>query len=102
MKYQAVLFSVDGGFVTDFQSPSKQQVWDKISNMGSRWIFYPFCFVSTDKTIVDTPEGLEWLKGKRIETVKQYFVDEYENNYETLMYIANGEVPISELFSYVH
>lgn len=71
--YQAILFAPDGECVKDFKnSPSKQDVWNKIADMGSRWIFYPIPFVATDLTIVDTPEGLEHLKGKRIATIKKH------------------------------
>lgn len=70
--YQAILFAPDGEFITDFKERKEiQNVWDEINDMGSRWIFYPICFVGTDKTITDTPEGLEYLKGKRIKTVKK-------------------------------
>jgi hypothetical protein len=69
--YQAVLFAPDGAFVTDFRErETKQDVWNEINEMGSRWIFYPICFVGTDTTIVDAPEGLEYLIGRRIKTVK--------------------------------
>ncbi len=70
--YQAILFSPDGEHVTDFQDKNTvQDVWEEIADMGSRWIFYPIAFVGTNKTISDTPEGLEYMKGKRIETVKK-------------------------------
>ncbi len=70
--YQAILFHPDGDFVTDFRNrETKQEVWDEINDMGSRWIFYPISFVATDKTIVDAPEGFEFFKGKRIKTVSR-------------------------------
>lgn len=71
MKYQAVLFSPDGDYVTDFRDSDKQEVWEFLANMGSRWIFYPIYFVATKKTVVDTLPGLEWLKRKRITTVQK-------------------------------
>lgn len=39
--YKAVLFAPDGEWVTDYFSPTKDDVWEKVANMGSRWIFYP-------------------------------------------------------------
>jgi len=70
--YKAILFAPDGEFVTDFKDKVEiQDVWDKVADMGSRWFFYPIPFVATEKTIVSTPEGLEYLKGKRISTVKR-------------------------------
>lgn len=68
--YKATLFAPDGAKVTDFTGhKDKESVWNAINGMGSRWIFYPIPFVTTDTTIVSTPEGLEHLQGKRIKTV---------------------------------
>ena len=41
--------------------------------MGSRWFFYPFVFIATEKTIVEAPDCLEFLNGKRIKTVERFF-----------------------------
>ena len=70
-KYQAVLFAPDGDYVTDFHDTNTiEEVWEEINNMGSRWIFYPFCCVGTDKTIVAVWDGCnDNLKNKRIKTV---------------------------------
>ncbi len=49
MKYQAILFSSNGEFVTDFKNKnSKQEVWDCLNEMGSKWIYYPFCCVISE------------------------------------------------------
>jgi len=77
-KYKAILFAPDGDFVTDFYSDNKEDIWDSVNDMGSKWIFYPIVFIATDKTIVDTPEGLEHLKGKRITTVRNHIKNVYE------------------------
>lgn len=70
--YQAVLFAPDGDKVTDFKNqPTIKDVWDLIENMGSKWFFYPLCFVATEKTIVSAPNGFKFFEGKRIETVKK-------------------------------
>ena len=71
--YSAICFAPDGERVRDFYSDSKDSVLHEIENMGSRWIFYPFVFIATEKTIVDTPDCLEFLKGKRIKTVERFF-----------------------------
>ncbi len=59
--YQAILFTPDGdGWVTDFHGcKTKDEVWDKINDMGCRWYFYPIAFVITEKCrrIV----GAEWM-----------------------------------------
>lgn len=66
--------------------------------MGSRWWFYPFCFVATDKTIVDTPEGFEYLKGKRIKTVKAFFLEAFNTIPDTMISVANGRLPVDCIF----
>jgi MoaA/NifB/PqqE/SkfB family radical SAM enzyme len=74
--YKAILFHPEGDYVTDFSnSETVEEVWDRVADMGSRWIFYPIVFVATDKTIVSTPEHLEHLQGRRIRTVKRYIED---------------------------
>lgn len=76
--YKATLIAPDGGCVTDFKRDTKEQVIYELENIGSRWIFYPFGFVTTDKTIVDTPYGFEFLKGKRIKTAQRFFMNNRE------------------------
>jgi len=79
--YKAVLFHPEGDFVTDFTgNKTVQDVWEDLANMGSRWIFYPLAFVCTDKTIADTPEGLEWMKGRKITTVQKFFSQTWPNS----------------------
>ena len=93
--YKALLFHPEGDSVSDFiNTDTKKEVANKIADMGSRWIFYPFCFVSTDKTIVDTPDGLEFLKGKRITTVKKFFVKQWNLRKDEICELMNiGIVP---------
>jgi hypothetical protein len=78
-KFYAILFSFDG----DYQKESPQfdnisDVWDFINDLGSKWYFYPFCFVASNKTIHDAPELLPFFIGKRITTVKKEFKKLYE------------------------
>ena len=40
--YKAVLFSLDGDWVTDFVGETKDEVIKKLADKGSRWYFYPF------------------------------------------------------------
>ena len=98
--YKAILFHPEGDFVTDFYNKqTKQDVWDLVNDMGSRWIFYPIVFVATDKTIVDTPEGLEHLKGKRISTVKKYLASNWEANKEEICEAINKGYPLSIVYN---
>ena len=71
--YSAICFAPDGEHVRDFYSDSKEYISEKIENMGSRWYFYPFVFIATEKTIVEAPECLEFLNGKRVKTVERFF-----------------------------
>lgn len=89
--YQAILFHPEGDYVTDFrESETKQDVWDRVADMGSRWIFYPIIFVATDKTVVDTPEGLEHLKGKRIKTVQAHIKEVWDQSEERRQEICDS------------
>lgn len=70
--YSAICFAPDGEHVRDFYSDSKEYISNKIESIGSRWFFYPFVFIATEKTIVEAPDCLEFLKGKRINTVERF------------------------------
>lgn len=71
--YSAICFAPNGEYVRDFYSDSKESISEEINNMGSRWFFYPFVFIATEKTIVEAPNCLEFLNGKRIKTVERFF-----------------------------
>jgi len=83
-KYEALLVAPDGAFVTDFRENTIEEVGKDIANMGSRWFFYPYVFITeahegslirgekyrdVDSTflnktkIVDAPEPFEFMKG---------------------------------------
>jgi hypothetical protein len=101
-KYKAILFHPAGDFVTDFEDKKeKLDVWEAICSMGSRWIFYPLGFVATEKTVVDTPDGMEFLKGKRITTVKKYLKDVWAQspeNPELISDTINKGLPLSLVY----
>lgn len=93
--YKALLFHPEGDFVTDFtDKETKQDVWECINDMGSRWIFYPLPFVATDKTIVDAVEGLEFLIGKRITTAKKYLSEQWAKNADGICNAINEGLPL--------
>jgi len=97
--YQATLFHPEGDYVTDFRNqPTTSDVWDYINNMGSRWIFYPLAFVTTDKTVIDTPEGLEHLKGKRIKTVVKYLQSFWANDAEEICNTIEAGYPLHQVY----
>ena len=75
--------SPDGeDYVTDFHaSESVEAVWQSLNDMGSRWYFYPMCFVIKDNAnrntqrlmrqrIVDVPDGFIGIEDLRSRTVK--------------------------------
>lgn len=73
-KFYPVLISFDGyqaGERAEFNTIS--ETWDYINDMGSKWFFYPFCFVASGQTIEDSPELLPFFIGRRINTVKKAF-----------------------------
>jgi len=96
--YKAILFHPEGDYVIDFKSETIQDVWDRVCDMGSRWIFYPISFVSTDKVIVDTPEGLEFLKRKHIKTVAKFLNDEWEKRADEICDMLNDGYPLNIIY----
>jgi hypothetical protein len=75
--YRAALFAPDGEYVTDYAAPTIAEVWDRHDNGGSRWYFYPFPVIVTDRPrgtiadtqrIVDAPDALRIVKGKTLRT----------------------------------
>jgi len=71
-----ICMAFDGEYVTEGRDfPDTEAAWERASDMGSRWYFYPWCFVTSDsgKTVVAAPDGLAFLKGKRVKTVVTLF-----------------------------
>ena len=94
MTYHAILFSLDAAYVCDFLGQkTKQDVLEKLENMGSRWFFYPFWFVTTGKTIVGTPCGMENLKGMRVKTLQRMFKQAAKHCPDSLQGVASGNWP---------
>lgn len=82
--YKAILFSIDGGWVTDYGGcKTKDEVWERLADRGSRWFFYPICFVVVDHPytsvthrIVSAPDELNELEGRTVDKVADWI----ENN----------------------
>ena len=71
-----ICMSFDGKFQTERPSFSEvQQAWRWGNDIGSKWFFYPFHFVTSEstKTIIDTPHGMDIMVGKRTATVAKIF-----------------------------
>lgn len=76
MKYRLICMAFDGEYVTErpvFDTIS--EAWDYSNDLGSKWFFYPFHFVTneTGTTIKDTGYFLEHLIGRRTKTVAAIF-----------------------------
>lgn len=74
-QYQLICMSFDGEYKTEAPLFDEiKQAWDYANDIGSKWFFYPFCFVTNArKTIVDSPDVLCFFNGVRIKTVSKIF-----------------------------
>jgi hypothetical protein len=65
----------DGEYVSELTSASKEECIERSADMGSRWIFYPYHFILTDSglSVIEPPDTLEHLRGKRLTTVVKAF-----------------------------
>lgn len=94
--YKAILFAPDGDWVSDFNSATKEEVWDKVAEMGSRWIFYPLAavakgnehYATEEDWIIESDNGLETLglKTGKIKTFKRCLASNPEAVEEVLSY----------------
>ena len=72
-----ICMSFDGDYVTEGQFKSVDEAWERSEDMGSRWYFYPFHFVTTEsgKTVKAAPEILGHLEGVRVKKVARHFAE---------------------------
>lgn len=71
-----ICMTFDGDYVTEADGfKTVRDAWEHAEDMGSRWYFYPFSFVTTEsgKTIVAAPDLLERFEGRRLKTVRREF-----------------------------
>lgn len=71
-----ICMAPDGATVTEGRDfPDVSAAWRRADDMGSRWYFYPFCFVTSasGKTIVDAPAPMRNMIGRRVATVAALF-----------------------------
>jgi len=76
--YNVLFLSFDGDSQKEGNFNEISEAWDYVNDIGSKWYFYPFCFVVSNKTIKDAPDLLPFFIGKRITTVKKAFKKLYE------------------------
>ena len=84
--YKAILFSPNGDYVTDCLGQTKEEVWDKISNLGSRLVSYPYPAIIKDlggntlstqkvcEVYTEYDSSTKWMKGKSIKTIQTYLL----------------------------
>lgn len=73
-----IVMSFDGDTKTEgWDFPTVNDAWERSNDMGSRWYFYPFHFVTTasGKTIADASALLSWTIGRRVKTVQRIFAE---------------------------
>lgn len=71
-----ICMAFDGDYVTEGRGfDSVEAAWERADDMGSRWYFYPYCFVTTDsgQTIKAAVYPLDCFEGKRVSTVVKTF-----------------------------
>jgi len=87
--YKAILFAIDGDYVTDFESKTKVEVENQIANMGSRWFFYPIVAIitanntnhSSKRLIIENSGIFDLFNGKTVKT----FAEWIKNNQDTVI-----------------
>ena len=105
MKYEAVFFHPAGDFVTDFKADTKQEIWERISDMGSRWIFYPIPVIIstngkniTDCIIVDVPDGLEYMERHKVKTLQKMLIKEWDTRPQEICDMLNDGTPLCVIY----
>ena len=105
MKYRAVLFHPSGDYVTDFPSDNKQEIWENLCDMGSKWIFYPIPVIISDThrntldcRIVDMAEGMEYMKRKKLKTFQSLLKKEWDIRPQEICDDLNSGFPLSVIY----
>jgi hypothetical protein len=88
-QYNLICMSFDGDFVRD-SIGTLEQCQNQSADIGSKWYFYPFHFITTlSGVVVDTGTGLvdmttkesfqsKLFKGRKLSTVKKVFKNTYD------------------------
>lgn len=73
--YKLICMSFDGEYITEGEYQTEAAALERSDNMGSRWYFYPFHFLTSKsgKTIKNGGAFLNWTKGKRVKTIQKIF-----------------------------
>ncbi len=86
--YQILLITPDGqDYKLDCKRSSTPELaWERCDNLGSKWIFYPICFVIRDNAylniehqfIIDSPNLLQHLTGGTVKQAIDYITENSE------------------------
>jgi hypothetical protein len=91
-----LLVALDGAHQIDARNcDTIQECWEEIDDMGSRWFFYPVCFVMNENTkkISGTPEPnfiFKRCKGMTMAEAKEYV----KKNAEEIVSLFNAQSQI--------
>ncbi len=77
-KYKLICMSFDGEYITEARSNDTNELWNIAMNLGSKWFFYPFHFVCTNKKINQSYAPVSWFEGRNITTVQKWFKEASE------------------------
>ena len=75
-KYKLILMGFDGDYQIERpEFNAIEEAWEYHSNLGSKWVFYPFPFICTEslKTIKSSFDGFSEVNGRKLKTVKEMF-----------------------------
>jgi hypothetical protein len=90
-KFTLYCISPDGACVVEGDYGSVDAAWERSSDMGSRWYFYPVHVVTSGKTIRGIPDGMDaaW-KGRKLSTLCKAFAKDEQHVCD----YVNGEAPL--------
>jgi hypothetical protein len=94
--YKAVLFHPEGDYVTDFKGEYENQetacsdIWDKIADMGSKWIFYPIPVIVCDTTAVDVISGMEAFEGMDVQSISKHLSQLWQKDADYICDMINA------------
>lgn len=96
LNYRAILYAPDGDWVMDYESPTVEEVEEKLANQGSRWYFYPFHAVIVNKgytpgyilrrqRLISVAPPFEEFQGRTVQTFKRHLQSLPESELEAIL-----------------
>lgn len=83
-RYQSIQFSPDGkDYILDYNEATKEKVWHRVNDQGSKWFFYPLPFLITAgntgierKRIIEAPDAFQHLEGMSVAAAARAIADD--------------------------